>query len=149
MSHGKELDPLRAPSGFADLLGYRLTRWVENEAELAMNVEPRHLNRSGVLHGGVIATLIDAACGYAGCFIADKSRRRRAFTLSLTTQFVGTVRPGDSIVCVARKTGGGRQVFFAVAEVRNQHGDLVGRGDATYKYRGKSGDPEGDPVHPA
>jgi uncharacterized protein (TIGR00369 family) len=144
----EELDPLRPPSGFADLLGYRLTRWVENEAEVALAVEPRHLNRSGVLHGGVMATLIDAACGFAGCFIADRTRRRRAFTLALTTQFIGTVRAGDSVVCVARKTGGGRQVFFAAAEVLNQKGELVGRGDATYKYRGKSGEPEGDPAGP-
>lgn len=142
-----ELDPLRPASGFAHLLGYNLTRWVEDEAELTMAVEQKHLNRSHVLHGGVIATLIDAACGFAGCFIADKTRRRRAFTLSLTTQFIGTVRAGDTISCVARKTGGGRQVFFAVAEVRNQKGELVGRGDATYKYRGKSGEPQGDPLH--
>ena len=144
-----DLDALRPPSGFADLLGYRLIRWIEDEAEIAMAVEPRHLNRSGVLHGGVMATLIDAACGFAGCFIADKSRRRRAFTLALTTQFIGTVRAGDRIVCIARKTGGGRQVFFAAAEVRNQHGEVVGRGDATYKYRGRSGEPEGDPIGPA
>jgi uncharacterized protein (TIGR00369 family) len=146
MDRSEEPDPLRAPSGFADLLGYRLKHWSEGEAEVSMVVEGRHLNRSGVLHGGVVATLIDAACGYAGCYIADKSRRRRAFTLALTTQFVGTVKSGDSIVCHARKVGGGRQVFFAAAEVRNQEGALVARGDATYKYRGRSGEPEGEPA---
>lgn len=146
MDRNQELDPLRAPSGFADLLGYRLKSWTQDQAEVTIAVDARHLNRSGVLHGGVVATLIDAACGYAGCFIPDKSRRRRAFTLSLTTQFVGTVKSGDHLVCLARKVGGGRQVFFATAEVRNQEGALVARGDATYKYRGKSGDPEGEPI---
>ncbi len=141
-----ELDPLRARDGFADLVEYRLTLWSEGYCELELAVAAKHLNRSGLLHGGVPATLMDAACGYAGCFIATPGRRRRGFTLALNTQFIGAVGAGTTIVCKATKTGGGRSIFFASAEVLSQDGELLARGDAVYKYRGRSGEPEGEPL---
>lgn len=140
-----DLDPLRARSGFADLVDYRLTRWEADAAEVRLVVGPQHLNRSGALHGGVLCTLIDAACGYAGCFIDLPGRRRRAFTLTLNTQFISAVAAGAQLVCTGRRTGGGRSVFFAAAEVLDGAGRLVARGDGAFKYRGGSGEPEGEP----
>ena len=102
-----DLDPLRARSGFADLVDYRLTRWQADEAEVRILVTERHLNRSGVLHGGVLCTILDAACGYAGCFLDIPGRRRRAFTLALNTQFIGSVEAGGELICVGRRVGGG------------------------------------------
>jgi len=141
-----DLDPLRFRSGFADLLDYRLVRWEQGLAEIALTVDRRHLNRSGVLHGGVTATLLDAACGYAGTFIGLPGRRRRAFTLSLNTQYIGFVQSGAALLCRARMTGRGRAVFFAAGEIFDESDRVVARGDAVYKYRGRSGDPEGDPA---
>ena len=48
---------LETPVGFGKLVGYRLIHWRPDEAELELVLEPRHLNRSNVPHGGVIATL--------------------------------------------------------------------------------------------
>lgn len=141
-----DLDPLRFRSGFADLLDYRLVRWEQGLAEIAIVIDRRHLNRSGVLHGGVTATLLDAACGYAGTFMDRPGRRRRAFTLSLNTHYIGFVQAGAKLVCRARQTGAGRSVFFAAGEVFDEVGRVVARGDAVYKYRGRSGEPEGDPA---
>ena len=144
-----ELDPLRAREGFADLVEYRLTVWREGYAELELDVVQKHLNRSGLLHGGVPTTLLDAACGYAGCFIDIPGRRRRGFTLSLNTQFIGAVGAGQTVVCKATRTGGGRSIFFATGEVGTKAGRLIARGDVVYKYRGRSGDPEGEPLEEA
>lgn len=141
-----DLDPLRARSGFADLVDYRLTRWQTDEAEVQVTIGPQHLNRSGVLHGGVLCTILDAASGYAGCFLDVPGRRRRAFTLSLNTQFIATAAVGARLTCVARRTGGGRSVFFTGAEVRDEAGTLVARADGVFKYRGRSGEPDGEPV---
>ena len=145
-SAGLDLDPLRARSGFADLVDYRLVRWEQDLAEIAVTVTDRHLNRSGVLHGGVLCTILDAACGYAGCFLDRPGRRRRAFTLALNTQFVTAGAAGAGLACRAGRTGGGRSVFFAAAEVLDEQGRLVARGDGVFKYRGRSGEPDGEPV---
>ncbi len=141
-----DLDPLRAQSGFADLVDYRLVRWVADEADVAIAIGPQHLNRSGVLHGGVLCTLLDAACGYAGCFLDLPGRRRRAFTLALNTQFIATVEAGARLLCRAHRTGGGRSIFFVAAEVRDEADRLVARADGVFKYRGRSGEPEGEPA---
>lgn len=139
-----DLDPLRARSGFADLVDYRLTRWQADEAEVRILVTERHLNRSGVLHGGVLCTILDAACGYAGCFLDIPGRRRRAFTLALNTQFIGSVEAGGELICVGRRVGGGRSIFFTAAEVRDSAGRLVAKADGVFRYRGRSGEPEGE-----
>jgi uncharacterized protein (TIGR00369 family) len=47
-------------------LGVELVAWRQGLCELELVVAERHLNRRGQLQGGVTATLLDAACGYAG-----------------------------------------------------------------------------------
>ena len=128
-------DPLHPMGGFADLVGYRLGQWREDYAEILFEVDSRHLNRSGVLHGGVLTTLIDAACGYAGCYSAPDAPPRRAFTLSLTCQFTATASAGDLLTARAHRTGGGCQTFFSRAEVHDQEGRLIGQGTGVHRYR--------------
>ena len=136
-------DPLRPHGGFADLLGYRLETWREDYAEVMLDVEARHMNRSGVLHGGVVSSLLDTALGYAGTFSDDPAVDRRAFTLSLNTHFVGTASIGQTLTASARKTGGGRKIYFCTGEVRDQDGRLVGQGEGVFRYRGSSGGASG------
>ena len=129
-------DPLRPQGGFADLLGYRLQSWQQDYAEISLAVEARHMNRSGVLHGGVVSALLDTALGYAGTFSDDPAVVRRAFTLSLNTHFVGTAAVGQTLTAIGRKTGGGRKIYFCTGEVRDQDGRLVGQGEGVFRYRG-------------
>jgi uncharacterized protein (TIGR00369 family) len=132
-------------SGFAQLVGYRLREWREGYAEVELDLGPQHMNLSGAPHGGVLATLIDATCGFAGCYCAVPGHNRRALTLSLDTHFVGRARPGSRLNTVARQTGGGRNIFFATAEVRDQAGALIAQGSGVFRYRGASSDPRGEP----
>jgi len=138
-------DPLRPGSGFAELVGYELLQWREDYAEIALTVEARHLNRSGILHGGLLATLVDTACGYAGAYCAEPGRVRRAVTLALDTHFIGAVEAGSRLIATGRRTGGGRRTFFSTAEVRDQEGRLVGQGSCVHQYRRGSEDPRGVP----
>jgi uncharacterized protein (TIGR00369 family) len=124
---------LETPVGFGKLVGYRLTRWAPEEAELELVLEPRHLNRSNVPHGGVIATLIDTACGFAGCYSAEPGRRRRAVTLSLSTSFLGQAEASTTLTAKARRTGGGQTVFFARCDLLDGAGHLIATGEGTFK----------------
>ena len=132
-------DPLRPRGGFADLLGYGLASWREDYAEVTLAVEERHMNRSGVLHGGVVSALLDTALGYAGTYSPDPEVVRRAFTLSLNTHFVGTAAIGQTLTAIGHKTDGGRKIYFCRGEVRDQDGRLVGQGEGVFRYRGDSG----------
>ena len=115
-------------SGFRQLVGYEIESIDENSAVLVLELGPQHLNRTGITHGGVISTMIDAAMGYAGCHSKDEAALRRAATLSFTTSFVRATKVGSS----------GRQIFHATAEVFDDHGHLVAIGEGTYKYRSRT-----------
>jgi uncharacterized protein (TIGR00369 family) len=140
----QEIDPHGLAGGFRDLVGYRLVRWEEGYAEVEMPLDARHRNRTGVLHGGALVTLLDAACGYAGTWCSVPSNARRAFTLSLTSQFISAGLIGERIVAKARRTGGGRTIFFASAEVLGEDGRLIGRGDGTFRLKRGSETVEGE-----
>ena len=128
------IDPQRVHGGFADLVGYELVAWDEDLAEVTLTVAKHHLNRSGVMHGGVLTTLIDTACGYSGCFSPEGAPLRRAFTLSLNSSFIGAGQLGQRITARARRSGGGKSVFFADCEVRDETGRAIGSGQGTFKY---------------
>ncbi len=130
----KDADPLRSHGGFADLVGYHLVNWEDDVAEVGLTVEKRHLNRSGVMHGGVLTTLIDTACGYCGCYTPEGHTPRRAFTLSLTCNFIGIAQEGQRLVARASRSGGGKSLFFADCEVRDENGRVIGSGQGTFKY---------------
>ena len=127
-------DSLSPKSGFAHLVGYELLLWQEDVAEVGLTVGPKHINRSGVLHGGALATLIDSACGYAGCYSPAGAPPKRAFTLSLNNHFIAAAGEGSQLTARAERTGGGRSVFFARCEVRDQDGRLIGSGEGVFKY---------------
>ncbi len=132
-------DPIESTKGFANLVGYELTTWREGYAEITLLVEAKHLNRSGVLHGGVLCTLMDSACGYAVCYTSDLENPRRAFTLSLNTHYLATVSAGESLRVTARKTGGGSRIFFVRCEAVSGEGRVVGQGEGVFRARsGKS-----------
>lgn len=139
------IDPHGVDGGFRDLVGYGLVKWEEGYAEVALTVEPKHINRSGLLHGGVMVTLLDVACGFAGTWCSVPGNVRRALTLSLTSQFISAGRQGERILARARQTGGGRTIYFAAGEVVAEDGRLIGRGDGTFRYKRGSESLEGTP----
>ena len=141
-------DPLLAPeqpSAFQRTIRYRLAEWKPDEAVLVLDLLPRHLNRGGVVHGGVLATLIDTVGGFAGTFCTVPGNKRGTVTLSLTTSFLGQAS-GGTLRAVGRRRGGGRKIFMASCEIFDAEGNLIAMGEGTYRYRSGSEDPEGVPV---
>src|SRR3546814_14953242 len=96
-------------AAFGALIGYRLVAWREDYAEIELELGPQHLNGHGIPHGGVIATLLDTACGYAGVYCPVPGNVRPALTLSLTTQFVAKARGLRRPLADRRPPRGGRR----------------------------------------
>lgn len=128
--------------GFHGLLGHELVQWEKDLAVIELDVGPKHLNRSGVLHGGVLSTLLDAVGGFAGCYADDPAEQRGAITLSLTVSFTGQVSSGR-IRAVGRRRAGGRRIYAATGEVFNESGELIALGEGTFRLRSGATPPEG------
>lgn len=126
----------RAHSGFADLLGYQLTERKIDHAEVTLKVGPQHLNRLSIPHGGVVATLLDSAAGFAAAFVHDPDQPRTVVTLSINVMFLGQARIGDTLIARGRRIGGGKSIAYATAEVTSD-GRAIGRAEAVFKYLGK------------
>jgi len=124
----------RPYSGYAELIGYKLIDKAKDFARLELLIEPRHLNRMEVPHGGVMATLLDSATGFAVAFAAGPERVLRAVTVSMNVQFMGQGKVGETVIVEGRRTGGGKTVAFATAEVKNPAGQVLARGDAVYRF---------------
>lgn len=124
----------RPRSGYSELIGYRVGKRDTDYCELQLTVEPKHLNRLNVPHGGVLATLIDTAAGIAVAFAQGPDKVLPAVTLSLSMQFLGQATVGDVLTTVGRRTGGGRTIAYGTAEIKTQNGLAVARGDATFRY---------------
>jgi len=131
-----------APSGFRQLLGYKVVEWRENEAVVSLAIAPRHFNCSGVIHGGVIATLIDAAGGFAGCWCPVEGHARKSRTVSMTVNYVAAISTGR-LTARARVSGGGHKIFHSSVDVLDAEGKIVATGSAAYKYAPGSETTEG------
>lgn len=121
-------------SGFREMLGIRFVGTEDDAVVLEMTIGPEHLNVNSVLHGGVLLTLVDIACGLAVCRVPDSGEVRKAVTLSLTTSFTGQARSG-LVKVVGRKRAGGRRIAFALAEVLDADGKLLAFGEGTFRYQ--------------
>ncbi|MFH1806724.1 MAG: PaaI family thioesterase [Pseudomonadota bacterium] len=129
-------------SGLQREMGYRLVEWAEDYAVLELVIAPRHLNRSGILHGGVIATLLDTVSGYACCYCPVQGHLRRSLTLSLTTNFMGQATSGV-VRSIARRQGGGRKIAFTTATAMNEDGEIIASATGTFRLHRGSEDPRG------
>lgn len=134
MARGKQRKHAIPIATFGRHVGYSVAVWRRNYAELRLKIQPRHLNRSGRVHGGVLMTLIDAACGYAGSYDPKALHPRLTSSLSITTNFLANTDKG-MLRTIARRTGGGRSLFFARAEVLDDAGKRLAEGVCTFRYR--------------
>ncbi|HMB13476.1 MAG TPA: PaaI family thioesterase [Roseovarius sp.] len=131
-----KIDPalLEAPSALQTHLGYRLTEWRADFARVELPLTPVLMNRQGLPHGGMHATLLDTAMGFAGCYTGDPDRAQMALTLSLTVNYLGQAR-GEVLIAEAWRTGGGKSTYFAEGEVRDETGALIATGSGVFRYR--------------
>lgn len=109
---------------------FRYRREADGTMVFVLTVEPRHCNKDGAAHGGVLMTMADlVACAVA----RDGTDDPAAITVSLNADFVGAAEAGETIECrgrVLRRTGG---MSFASAIVSGADGRVLLNGNAVIK----------------
>ncbi|TKZ19225.1 PaaI family thioesterase [Shimia litoralis] len=130
------LDPSlkETPYALQKHLGFHLTHWDTDFAQLELPIEHYLMNRAGIPHGGIYATLLDTVMGYAGCFTGSSEQKRLALTLSLTTNFLSRPK-GKLLIAKGHRTGGGSSTFFAESTILDETGEVIARGSGAFKYR--------------
>lgn len=115
-------------------IGVRITLWRDNHVEMELPLVPSMLNRSGVVHGGTICTLLDAATGYSGLYSPPGTTPLHAVTLSLTSNFISN-GSGERLTATGIVERRGRSIYFSRATVWLDDDLLIATGVATMKYR--------------
>jgi len=127
--------PIHARSPFFQFLGMKIVEQVDGRSTIELDMRPEFLNVSGIPHGGVIASLIDSACGVAATWVPPGAPRRKVMTLSLTTHYIAPAQ-GPRIKAIGRVRGGGRKTVICDAEVFDADGTLLATGVGNFRYRG-------------
>lgn len=140
---GEEADQARM--GFQRLLGMQVAEWQDGHAVVELEVGEQHLNRSDIVHGGVLTSLLDTALSLSGLYCTRPGNVRKGMTLSLTTTFIAPAR-GTVLRAAGRRRGGGRSTFMASGEVLDDTGQVVAMGEGAFRIRSASQAPEGEPL---
>ena len=108
-------------ASFTEFIGARVEGIDEGVCRLSLTVEPRHLDRRGVLHTGVLTSLMDATIGIAlGYLRRDEVRHRPHATIEMNASFLADGNPGDEIEVEGRVIRQGRSIAFGEAVARRR-----------------------------
>lgn len=98
----------------------------DGKGRAILDVRDQHTNRNGHLHGGIIAMLLDAACGFtASMRLGDGNAVTPLVTVQLNISFVGEVAKGQRVTAVGHYTGGGRKIAHIHGELTDEAGRVV------------------------
>ena len=127
--------PHEAPkSGAQDLIGYEVDLTSPDGASrVTLDMQDKHLNRNGTLHGGIHAMMLDAAAGFAASrYLGQGDALVPVVTVSLTTSFVGATQAGR-VTASGRVAGGGYKIIYADAEIHDAEGRLCSKASGVFK----------------
>jgi acyl-CoA thioesterase len=118
---------------FFKLIGFELLDVEPKWSKTRITFRPDLRNPNGVLHGGVIATLIDAGISQA-MLMTDEYQRVRDTKGSMTSvdlrvKYLRPVSDGH-VTCEARITHLGKRIGHASAVVTNAEGKEIALGDS-------------------
>ena len=114
---------------FNEYLGVAVDRRENGEAEGHLDLGAHHLNSRGVVHGGVLAALLDATLGAA--VVSTIPPEGWCATISLAVQFLEGATEGR-LHATARVLRKGKKVAFAGGDVRDPSGRIVAAAQASF-----------------
>ena len=130
----QRINQLNQAGGFNHCNGIIILDWQDNLASLKVDLTHDHLNPLGLVHGGLYASMLDVALAMSGSYRPAPEGLYPGLTLSLTTQYIAPLQLEDGFALAkARRTGGGKSVFFAEGEVLSPNGRVIASASGVFK----------------
>lgn len=114
---------------FAKLIGMKLIDLKPDEAIISIEMRDDLRQPSGVLHGGVTATLIDTAMAFA--VRTRLAMTEATATIDLTVHYLRPHLTG-TFTCTAKVVRAGKRIFTVSADVVGSEGKLIATAISTY-----------------
>jgi acyl-CoA thioesterase len=109
------------PDAFARLLGLEVLEVGDGRARVALTAGPQHANFLGLVHGGAVFSLADAALA-----AASNSQGDTAVATVVTIHLLQAGHAGDRLVAEAvQEHRGGRLALYRITVVRLPAAELV------------------------
>ncbi len=129
-----QLDPSHVnehifPGKFPGVAGIQLVSAEPGKSECRIDVEEKHLNPGGVVHGGTTYTMADTGMAFA--IMPMLSGNENSTTVEIKISYYKAVREG-SITCKTEVLKKGKRVAFLESELRDDAGDIIARASGTY-----------------
>ncbi len=117
------------PPHYRDLIGEEVVRGEKGETTVRLPVRPFVLNRSGVVHGGVICTLMDEAIGWAA--YNSLGEGGQVVTAELKINFLEAAASGI-LTGHGRVIRQGKHLIVGQGNILDQEGTLLAHGLGTW-----------------
>ena len=122
---------LRDRIPFAKDLGMELVSAQDGQSRLELEVQPRHLNGWGAVHGGVIMAVLDVAMAIAARTVQPSGEG--VVTIEMKTSFMQAGPTRGRLVAAGSCAHRSGTMAFCEAEVRSEADQLVARASGTFK----------------
>jgi len=107
-------DPEYSEFPLRTFLDFTIDDGIDGEAVAALDVNDRHLNPNGVVHGGVVFTLVDTAMGRATMSVLDEGRI--CASIEVAVRYLRPIN-GGRLVATASVLWAGRRIVHLEGRV--------------------------------
>ncbi|MGO4532892.1 PaaI family thioesterase [Paenibacillus sp. 2TAF8] len=114
---------------FWGFLGCRYLKGSNQEVQIALTAGEHHTNSMGIIHGGVLTSLMDQAMGMVAAAAMEVDS---CVTTNLNVHFLAPMRQGELVVTSTVLHQAGRSITTQ-AEVRDAAGTLGCMATATFR----------------
>ena len=119
-----------APPPISELMRLGVTRVERGEVEFSCEPDESHYNPIGIVHGGLVCTVLDSV---VGCAVHTTLERGTGYTsLELKVSYLAAVTSrSGTLTATGRVVKPGRRVAFAEGEVRDAAGTVLATATST------------------
>ena len=127
--HVAKVKQLVRESPFPSLLSLEMTDIGLGYAVIEIDIQPKHMQLMGAVHGGVLASLVDTVT-YWSVYYGIDDPDAWLTTVDLKVNYLAPITSGR-LIARGRQIKVGRKLGYASAEVHSQAGDIIAHGVST------------------